>query len=48
VSGKTVLFGFDLGQPVGQGAVPTACSMMGTISAMGFRGFGKLVAGGSQ
>ena len=34
VGGETVLFGLKLGQPVGQGAMPTALSMTRTISAM--------------
>ena len=44
--GETVLFGLKLGQPVGQGAMPTALLDDAHDLRDGVRGFGKLAAGG--
>ena len=45
MGGETVLFGFNLGQPVGQGAMPTVLLDDARDLRDGFRGFGKLGAG---
>ena len=42
VGGETILFGLKLGQPVGQGAMPTALLDNAHDLRDGFRGFGKL------
>ena len=44
--GETVLFGLKLGQPVGQGTMLTALLNDAHDLRDGFRGFGKLAAGG--
>ena len=43
---ETVLFSLKFGQPVGQGATPTALPDDAHDLRDGFRGFGKLAAGG--
>jgi hypothetical protein len=44
--GETVLIGLKLGQPVGEGATPIALLDDAHDLRDGFRGFGKLAAGG--
>jgi hypothetical protein len=44
--GETCPFDLKLGQPVGQGAMPSALLHDAHDLRDGFRGFGKLTAGG--